>query len=76
MAHSKLQTSLQNTDHIHGKAVQAEYMEQDQLSSLFSSGELGERYKMDHLAEAVHDGQDDSVAVRGGKTSNKVQRYV
>lgn len=51
-------------------------MEQDQLSSLFSSGELGERYKVDHLAEAVHDGQDDSVAVRGGKTRNKVQGYV
>ena len=31
---------------------------------------------MDHLAEAVHDGQDNSVAIRGGKTSNKVQRYV
>ena len=52
------------------------YMEQDQLSSLFSSGDLGERYKVDHLAEAVHDGQDNSVAVRGGKNSNKVQRYV
>lgn len=31
---------------------------------------------MDHLAETVHDGQEDSVAIRGGETSNKVQRNV
>ncbi len=50
----------------------AEYVEQDQLSSFFGRGELGQRHEVDHFTETVDDGQDDSIAVRRGKACNKV----
>ena len=52
--------------------MKAEYVEQDQLSSFFGRGELGQRHEVGHFAEAVHDSQDDSMAFRRRKARNKV----
>lgn len=58
--------------HIDGTNMKAASMQQNQLCRFLGRGELGQWYNVGHLAEAINNGQDNSVALQSGEACDKV----
>ena len=63
-------------DNVVWDPMKADNMENKEVSSFRSCGELGESNKVNRLGEPVHNGEYGCVTMRGRKASNKVERDV
>jgi hypothetical protein len=63
-------------DEVGRDPVEANNMLYKQLGGLRGSRELGEGNKVSSFGKPVHDSENDSVAIRGGKTGYKIKANV